>query len=336
MLRVRRWRWMLRAASLLGLLIPLAALGAVHQAGDTWWPATVVLFAPRWIFGLPALAMLAMALLTDWSSCVICTTALVITAVPLGGWQWSAPAEPSPQSLRIITYNTGGEFKASREVHDWPELLHRIVSWDADVVALQECDDLAPLLHDIPNYHVVHGMAKLCMLTKFPVVSAETIDATQEWKDNGAMLVSRVVLQAPWGRFQVVPAHLATQREGLQLLLYRHPRAIPVMNEKMQERWHESRKAMRYASAFAGPTIVLGDFNTPPDSLIIREVWLPHYTDAFAAAGRGYGWTKFTRWSGFRIDMVLTSPAWIVRDAEVLPIRWGDHQPLQVTLDLKR
>jgi endonuclease/exonuclease/phosphatase (EEP) superfamily protein YafD len=56
------------------------------------------------------------------------------------------------------------------------------------------------------------------------------------------------------------------------------------------------------------PLIVGGDFNCPPRDAVLRLLE-PRLTDAFAAAGRGWGATiiEFSGWPLIRIDQIWTS-----------------------------
>src|SRR6476620_11643400 len=52
-------RWRRFASRLTAVTCVLYALGAVsvwltfHYLGESWWPATFLMFSPRWIWGLP-------------------------------------------------------------------------------------------------------------------------------------------------------------------------------------------------------------------------------------------------------------------------------------------
>ena len=76
-----------------------------------------------------------------------------------------------------------------------------------------------------------------------------------------------------------------------------------------------------------GPTVIVGDFNLTDDSAIYRRYW-SRYRDAFATAGLGWGYTKFTRRIGVRIDHVLAGPGWQFRNCWVGPDVGSDHRPV--------
>jgi vancomycin resistance protein VanJ len=78
--------------------------------------------------------------------------------------------------------------------------------------------------------------------------------------------------------------------------------------------------------------VVLGDFNTPTDSASYRESWSP-FTNAFSAAGFGFGNTHFTEKTAIRIDHVLLGPGWTCRRAWVGPhVGWG-HRPVVADIE---
>jgi endonuclease/exonuclease/phosphatase (EEP) superfamily protein YafD len=52
------------------------------------------------------------------------------------------------------------------------------------------------------------------------------------------------------------------------------------------------------------------------------------YQDAFSVAGWGYGYTKFTRVHGVRIDHVMCDGAWQAMKCWVGPDVGSDHRPV--------
>jgi endonuclease/exonuclease/phosphatase (EEP) superfamily protein YafD len=52
-------------------------------------------------------------------------------------------------------------------------------------------------------------------------------------------------------------------------------------------------------------------------------------------AGWGYGYSKFTRWHGLRIDHVLADDNWRVANSYVADDHGGDHRPVVANLVLK-
>lgn len=83
-----------------------------------------------------------------------------------------------------------------------------------------------------------------------------------------------------------------------------------------------------------GPTIILGDFNTPPNSeghdLLSRSL-----SDCFGAVGSGFGYTYRADFPVWRIDYVWASQELVPGRARVEQGQLSDHRPLVVGLDWK-
>lgn len=98
---------------------------------------------------------------------------------------------------------------------------------------------------------------------------------------------------------------------------------------------HRVREVERLQEALAeetAPVIICGDFNSTPHNWAYGQL-TETFTDAFRAAGDGWGGTYHTRLPFARIDYVLVDPAFEVTGAHVLPDGdLSDHQPLAVQL----
>ncbi|HLS48189.1 MAG TPA: hypothetical protein VK012_06690, partial [Gemmatimonadales bacterium] len=132
---VRRVLWRISLAYLGGAIV---AWPFLFGLGDRWWPATVLLFGPRWVLLLPlavlvpaALALLPRALL------LLLVGGLIVAGPVMGfslGWQ-SLLAGDDAGDIRIVSFNAqsgaalGGPGAAETA----------LLEWDADIVALQEC-----------------------------------------------------------------------------------------------------------------------------------------------------------------------------------------------------
>ena len=101
--------------------------------------------------------------------------------------------------------------------------------------------------------------------------------------------------------------------------------------------WHARDTARTRASQWpvleevvasvSGPFIVAGDFNNPPRGLLygrLAEQW----TDAFAQAGWGSGFTFPAHFPLMRIDYLWLSPSLRAVDCYTLGTRASDHLPV--------
>lgn len=79
------------------------------------------------------------------------------------------------------------------------------------------------------------------------------------------------------------------------------------------------------------PVIISGDFNATPYNWAYRQLARGR-TDAFRAAGTGWGGTYHAELPLVRIDHALLDPAFEVVAARVPDVRFSDHRPLVVRL----
>ena len=97
---------------------------------------------------------------------------------------------------------------------------------------------------------------------------------------------------------------------------------------KNRQRALEFSLARSWADQAPGPArIAAGDFNTPPQSNLMREFW-SDYANCFGVAGLGFGYTKHTRRIRVRIDHVLAGPGWKCQAAWVTHWPGPDHDPV--------
>jgi endonuclease/exonuclease/phosphatase family metal-dependent hydrolase len=219
--------------------------------------------------------------------------------------------------LRVMTCNVG------RDLGDPVRLGIQVAATGADIVALQECTaDFLAAVRWPEKWQVRPGPYGLCLATRFPVVGGDDL---RDDRLGGRGAVARCRLLTPAGVVEFVNVHLASPREGLEPLV-RHGRASG-LHASLTERWAESAAVEAWLGDPLDPRLVAGDFNLPTDSAIFRRHW-GRYTDCFSAAGWGWGWTKYTRWFGARIDHVLASPGWYCPRCAVGHDVGSDHRPL--------
>src|SRR5262249_3726457 len=134
-----------------------------------WWPATIFLFAPRWLCALPLLVLVpAAALLRRRRLLVPLGLAAAVIAGPVTGLcvPWRALLFPAPARprLRVLTCNLHGSPLAD------PRRLEALVrEAEPDVVALQEGPEAeASSLGAGPGWHR-HAAARLFLASRFPI-----------------------------------------------------------------------------------------------------------------------------------------------------------------------
>lgn len=320
------------AALIVWAAVILVVTLLLHTVADTWWPATMLLFLGRWPWLLPALPLLLLALLLKRR-----TTAAGIAAVSvvglfgvmqlsLGSGRLSAPSFADSR-VRVITFNIDGDAPAGIQ------LVELVTSWEPDVFAVQECgENSRRQLAGIPGYSSDIGVT--CLLSKFPIISIDSMRRDAFRDAGGAAWVKRYRLKAPAGEFDFTNLHLDTPRKAFDVLIKGDTGATDAITDKTAVRDVESRLARRWVDLGRGPRLVAGDFNMPVESAIFRQHW-GSMRDGWENAGVGFGYTRLAGWIRLRIDHVLADSNWSVHSARVLPDYGSDHLPVMVEVDLK-
>lgn len=333
-----------RTARVLTLTYALLASAAVAAAallifgvGEHWWPTTILLFGPMWLLQW-VLAGAGLAWLVFhrglWLA-VLLALSEVVLLMPVLGYQppWpSASAEPNALTVRLVTWNIGGRTPSQVE-------LNRLFGEQgADVVILQECRGLPnePTTPELATLHT-HETLGMCMLSRLPVKRIEDRDRKDVWVAAGSGAIVRYTYDTPSGPFTLTNVHLETPREGFEAFIDAGlGEGIAMLSAKNTQRYVEARLASEWTSREpALPRLVAGDFNTPPQSDLLRETW-HGFDNCFGVAGTGFGHTKETRWLGVRIDHVLASAEWQCQNATPLDGFASDHRPLLAVVTLTR
>ena len=313
--------------------VVIAACAVMYLLGDRWWPATMLLFSPRWLIALPLALLVPLALwLNRRLLFPLLLSALVIFG-PFMGLRF--PIEkPKPVAgplFRVLTCNIHGGGASEKA------LLSLVEEVRADLVALQECPP--EMGKRMPGWFVLQE-GGLALMSRRPFLSQGsllTVRVPYRWP-GVSMLHARVAL--PGGEVTVCSIHLPTPRFGLQgLLNKRTVLDLAKSGEVVDETWYResnARTVREAMDALPGPVVVAGDFNTPVESRIYRTVW-GDLTNAFDSVGRGYGITQRVSVKGFgfgaRIDHVLTGAGLVPRVCEVGPDVGSDHLPVIADVD---
>ncbi len=312
-------------------LVLLAGWFLIRREGERWWFATLILFGPRWVFAVPMMLLVPLVFLLRWRMLWIVTAeaALLIfgilnVAVP---WRtWSMPAENLPH-LRLLTCNVHRQFL------DAPALARLIDQTNPDVVVLQEwaIDQRAEIFHSPGWYIRDQDWSQMLIASRFPIQrSTEVIPHTG--LDGVAFSYD---LAMPQGTIRLINVHLASPHLVFSAALHRQPGAPDEIAENCQRRLDQSQTIARYCESSTLPTLLAGDFNTPPDSETFRNSWT-NFHDAFTVAGWGTGVTYRLPWTRARIDHVLYSRNWQCRHCWIGPDVGSPHLPVLADLEWVR
>jgi endonuclease/exonuclease/phosphatase (EEP) superfamily protein YafD len=303
-------------------------LWALLQWADLWWPASVFLFAPRWLCALPLLVFVPAAwLLRRKGLLVPLGLAAAVVAGPVTGlcvpWRPLLSPAPAGPRLRVLTCNLHG----SQAVE--PHRLEALVQGSGvDLVALQEWPEAeATTLGTGPGWHR-HATVRLFLASRFPIRRVTDLGLDSHGPRGS---VCRYDLETPAGVVHLFSLHLASPREGIAETLHENRKGPAAVRANSARRRQQSEFVARHTAGLAGPVLLAGDFNTPPESAIFREVW-GDYTDAFTAAGWGWGYTFAGSKTWVRIDHVLAGQGWHCDRCRVGPYVGSPHRPVVADL----
>jgi len=323
-----RGRWVTGGAvAFLGVSAALTT--ALWSAGDRWWPATLLMFGPRWWLAVPAVAGLAVAAAArSRAATAAAAVALVVVLVPFTGLTVAGPlgaagrglqglVRPEPPAgyrLRVVSWNMAAR-------RPGPEFARFLQETDPAVVVCQEADVTAA---DFPAGWGVVRVSSNCVASPLPTRLASSLN----FYDLGVGgRLDRFVVETPPGDLDLIDVHLPTVRPGLEVALGTKFRDVSELRRVIGLRVLASSRARAWVGPGRRGVIAAGDFNTPVESRLFRDDWAD-FGNAFSTEGVGWGTTKQTSWFGVRIDHVLFTPPWVCRGAWVGPAMGSDHRPV--------
>ncbi len=193
----------------------------------------------------------------------------------------------------------------------------------ADVVALQEWPAAqSSSVGTWPGWHR-HATSRHLLASQFPIRRVTELGNSSDGPKGS---VTRYELETPAGLVHFFSVHLASPRDGIYVTIH-DDRGNADIADNSARRWQQSEYVARNASAVGRSVLLAGDFNTPPESAIFRQVWRD-YADAFATAGWGWGYTFTGGRTMVRIDHVLAGDGWHCRRAWVGPSVGSPHRPV--------
>lgn len=331
----------------IGYLVALAAIvGALRLGGERWWLATVALYLPRIAFALP-LPFVVAALLWARSYRLLATQIVSawIVLFPLMGLRLGGLQAPTPGAwrLRVFTANIGNGAGGIDAV------VARARGADPDLVVLEEVDaaDVASLRAGLAGY-AFWSAGQFAVASRFPIEEAALPPALEIEGRLYPRSYARCRLLTPAGPLRLYAVHPISPHDAFNKLRGRElpdelltarvfdRRARAIVEENTARRLAQVRALADDARQSADPVLIAGDTNLPDLSWALATL-LGGYRDAFADAGRGFGYTyPAQRRAWMRIDRLLAGPRvrWRFLGAASDPPRLHDHLPLTAEVEL--
>jgi vancomycin resistance protein VanJ len=343
--RSRPWRRRLAVA--IGVGYPLGLLAAwamLRFSGEGWWLPLVGLYAPPVVFLLPAPVVLVVTWLwasRRWFALQILAVLLAsFGLLGLGlGLGRDARAAQDSRAIRLVSYNIQ---LGRRGV---PGIVAQLSKFHPNLVLLQEADGgfAAELRAAFAGWHT-DQRGQFFIASRFPIREVKEPPplhyrvgegGSPREGEGGARFVT-YTLDTDLGPIDVFSVHTTSPREGLEEMrgdgfLYeaRHGRILLgrgadrlTFNAYRRRRQVETMAAAARASH--RPVIIAGDFNLPPLSRVVHDN-LGDFADAFAQAGRGFGFTYPSKLPFMRVDHIFTGHGLRAVDFRVGDAPASDH-----------
>jgi vancomycin resistance protein VanJ len=234
------------------------------------------------------------------------------------GFNLPLGARNAPQNslkIRVLTFNTHVGLAGAARIG---EVIRRE---KPDIVCLQEVrglgvsgDEMQKMREILPHWYFAHH-DEVATLSRFPIEETRVHPVKNTWR---VILETQIMVR---GRLlSVWNTHFITDRAVPK----NGARVVRSLGGSAPLRLHQMRQLMNVVPKDAPRVLVMGDFNNPPRGLVYRRL-ASRWTDAFRAAGTGFGYSYRSDLPLMRIDYIWASRDVRVLAAHVSPHRASDH-----------
>jgi len=302
------------------LLALLAVWALLTWAGDAWWPATVLLYLPRWPWALPLLVLLPAAYWQRRERIVLLVSIAILLAPVMGlclPWRTAFASSSAAMKVRVLSLNI------DRSSLNAAALEAFILETDPDIVACQDwTSGHDRTLFQGTGWYVRRG-GQFCLASRYPILEVEPVTRPADCADR----MTRYRLETPTGPLDFFNVRLKTPREALLAVRHHGWNGAAALERNSDQRRSQSVVLSRWIQQATAPALVAGDFNTLPESTIWHAHWTG-FTDAWTQAGFGFGRTYRNNRTALRIDHQLAGPGWQCMRCWIGPPVGSEHLPL--------
>ena len=272
----RALRVALLVLNLAALAIP-ASITLFNLIGpETWWLSSANLYVPQAIWAVPAAILIPFTVWGARRYSWIPLAAIVWVLGPIMGF--CIPnlfvGKPAGVRLRVMTYNI-------KQGWNRAGVMAEIAREKPDILLIQEwAGGLdGSLRKAIPGCSVYSG-GQFCVASAMRVTLLEAHSTFSRW-----------LVATPLGHITLYNVHLPSPRWGIGMVARQGTDGAESMVKNTKWRLDQMERVSQKVADESGPVIVAGDLNAPSVSLVCRSLTRLRMTDAFGAAGFGYGYT---------------------------------------------
>ena len=232
-------------------------------------------------------------------------------------WRLTEPLMEKGVRLRVLTYNIKA-LAAERRQGGIDRINQEVQSYAPDIVALQDAqkwlvigDEQGPAsVRPIFGLPYVYGVDQFVLASRYPL---EGCTAGKLEPNTTAVQFLQCTAKLGSQEVMLVTTHLVSPRHSLVATKTELWDGLEQWQSNIAERLYQSTTLLSLLAKHRTPVLLMGDFNAPEQSPVIANLQLLGLKDAFAQAGRGWGFTHGHALSRgldvFRIDHVLVSPS---------------------------
>lgn len=315
------------------VLFALQNLGAVP-----FWLAELSRFLPFYWLLIP----LSAALVFSFFLRPVFVAAALLNVLLFGlftmdfHWKFLEDHDLAGTHVRVLTYNIKA-LNARAKEDGFADIEREVQQYAPDIVALQDAqkwltdNDAGKPATVRPVFGLPYVLAfdQYVLASRFPLQNCST--AKLDLREKPAhYLQCEVRIQSK--TVQLVTTHLVSPRSSLVATKTELWSGLYDWQMNLGERIVQARALLTGLSKMPRPLIVMGDLNAPEQSPVVATVKLAGLRDAFAEAGRGWGYTHGHALSKhidiYRIDHILLSADIVVQHAEVGSSEASEHNPV--------
>lgn len=296
--------------------------------GERHWLLIGLAYAPPILYALPAVPLFIAAAALKLRKLILPSIALILFVL-WGRMDFQLPRAGQPtgdNTLSVLSYNV----KAGLEGPD--EIAKYLEEQGSDLIGLQECrqpidrrfhDPTPTILAKLEkSYHSARGghRGELLSLSRYPILSSKEHDL------RGYTPCLEIVVDKEGQKVRFLNVHVLTGDPKNVLKKGKHGRTA-FLTVTAQSRQEQSAALLEVFSLSDLPTVLVGDFNSPPGSALYKSL-STQMQDSFAVKGTGLGLTYNVNRPLWRIDYLWASPGLGVEACWVESSRLSDHMPL--------
>ena len=342
-----RWaRRLILFASLFYLTAVFSLLILFRFVGERWWPVSVLLYLPMQTWLLPLAIFFPLAALFQRRLLIIFVLCLLPFVLWFAGLRFRLRKQTPAVGAPCLTLLTNNIAQSNRQS------MSGFVRAEApDILVFEEATGRAAAFRRAYPGRWVAAAGEFVVVSRYRVESGRFVSAPP-WRNPPA---ASFRIAWPEGPFTLFVVHVPTPRpdflhlrgRGLLWELVRSPgslgQRIADYRESMRMRVVVARALAEAMAAEPGPVLAAGDFNMPAWGFI-HSLFASRLTDAFEAAGSGFGFTfpgetrnpvaGFGPW--LRIDTIFCNRNWKVLSCDAEPWRRSKHRCVAARFELVR